>query len=354
MNKIDELYEIRLATVDDVDMIMNFIRKEWNENHILATNRELFLWQYGCTEYGNSCDINVLLMMSRMNGEIVGMQGFVQYSDKKECSQISTAIIKISSQVKIPMAGVELIKRQTSFAGSSGCFASGVNPKTILPIYDKIFRHKTGIMQQYYILNTNIIEYKIAAIKKDCTFTYIDIGYSLCHIETMEELKERFEVERRYDRLPVKSEQYLKKRYFEHPIYQYIVYGIINTNKQCVGVIFTREICVNEAKILRIVDYRGNLRELGYIGNCLDGLMVDNGYEYIDLMASDLDETMMKQSGFALLTPEDPNIIPNHFEPFERKNIKIYYHQSVDVVIFKADGDQDRPNINIVFKAEGE
>ena len=173
MGKIDELYEIRLATIDDVDAIMDFIRREWNENHILATNRELFLWQYGRTEYGNSRDINVLLMVNRSNGEIMGMQGFVQYCEERESSPISTAIIKISSQVKIPMAGVELIRRQTDFAGSSGCFASGVNPKTIMPIYDKIFKHKTGIMQQYYVLNANIAEYKIADIKENWTGRYV-------------------------------------------------------------------------------------------------------------------------------------------------------------------------------------
>lgn len=346
MGKIDELYEIRLATIDDVDRIMDFIRREWNENHILAANRELFLWQYGRTEYGNNRDINVLLMLNRSNGEIMGMQGFVQYSEERESSQISTAITKISPRVKIPMAGVELMRRQTGFAGSSGWFAGGANPKTILPILDKIFKHKTGIMQQYYVLNTNITEYKIADIKETRTSVYTNAGYSLHHIETMEELKKRFDIERCYDRLPVKSEQYLKKRFFEHPMYQYIVYGIINRNKNCVGVMFTREIFVNGAKALRIVDYRGDLRELGNIGNCLEELLVDNGYEYIDLMASDPDETVMKRSGFALLDPEDSNIIPNHFEPFERKNTKIYYHKSVDVVIFKADGDQDRPNVS--------
>lgn len=135
MGKIDELYEIRLATIDDVDAIMDFIRREWNENHILATNHDLFLWQYGRTEYGDNHDINVLLMIKRSNGEVMGMQGFVQYSEDRESSQISTAIIKISSQAKIPMAGVELIRRQKDFIGSSGCFASGVNPKTIMPIY---------------------------------------------------------------------------------------------------------------------------------------------------------------------------------------------------------------------------
>lgn len=345
MGKIDELYEFRTATIGDVDGIMDFIRREWNENHILAANRELFLWQYGRTEYGDSHNINVLLMLDRSNGEIMGMQGFVQYSEERKSSQISTAIIKISSRVKIPMAGVELIRRQTDFVGSSGCFASAVNPKTILPIYNKLFKHKTGIMQQYYVLNTNITEYRIADIKETRMPAYTDAGYSLCHIESMEELKNRFDIERRYDRLPVKSAQYLKKRFFEHPMYQYAAYGIINPDKRCVGVIFTREISVNGAKALRIVDYRGDLRELGNIGNCLEKLMADNGYEYIDLMASDPDEAVMKRSGFALLDPEGPNIIPNYFEPFERKNIIIYYHKSVDVVIFKADGDQDRPNV---------
>lgn len=345
MGKIDELYEIRLATIDDVDGIMDFIRREWNENHILATNRELFLWQYGRTEYGNSRDINVLLMMNHSSGEVMGVQGFVQYSGERESSPISTAIIKISSKVKIPMAGVELMRRQSGFVGSSGCFASGVNPKTILPIYDKLFKHKTGIMQQYYVLNANITEYKIANITENWTPAYINAGYSLHHIETMKELKDSFEIGRCYDRLPVKSEQYLKKRFFEHPMYQYVAYGIVNHDKHCVGVIFTREICINGAKALRIVDYRGDLRELGNLGNCMEELMVDHGYEYVDLMASDLDEAVMKRAGFVLLDPGDSNIIPNHFEPFERKNIKNYYHKSMDVVIFKADGDQDRPNV---------
>lgn len=345
MSKIDELYEFRLATIDDVDAIMDFIRREWNENHILATNRELFLWQYGCTEYGNGRDINVVLMTSRSDGEVVGMQGFVQYSGEKESGQISTAIIKVSPKVRIPMAGVELIRRQTGFAGGSGCFASGVNPKTILPIYDKLFKHKTGIMQQYYVLNPNVAGYKIADVKENGTHMYTNAGYGLSRIKKMDELKGKFEIERDYDRLPVKSEEYFKKRYFEHPIYQYAVYGITNSDQDCVGVLFTREVCVNGAKALRIVDYRGDLRELGNIGNCLEGLMADNGYEYIDLMASDLDETVMKRAGFVLLAPEGPNVIPNHFEPFERKNITIYYHKSVDVVIFKADGDQDRPNV---------
>jgi hypothetical protein len=40
-------------------------------------------------------------------------------------------------------------------------------------------------------------------------------------------------------------------------------------------------------------------------------------------------------------------IIPNYFEPFEQKNVKIElaYKADFPYVAFKGDSDQDRPNI---------
>lgn len=42
MSKIDDLYTFRLATVDDVDAIMTFYKEEWQDNHILANDKEFF------------------------------------------------------------------------------------------------------------------------------------------------------------------------------------------------------------------------------------------------------------------------------------------------------------------------
>ena len=38
--------------------------------------------------------------------------------------------------------------------------------------------------------------------------------------------------------------------------------------------------------------------------------------------------------------------IPNYFEPFERINVDIYFAASVSkgLVLFRGDGDQDRPS----------
>lgn len=53
----------------------------------------------------------------------------------------------------------------------------------------------------------------------------------------------------------------------------------------------------------------------------------------------------MELSGFNLRSLEDENIIPTYFEPFVQKNIDIWFQSSEKgLCIFKADGDQDRPN----------
>ena len=78
-NRYDEEFEFRLATIDDVDNIMLFIKKEWGEKHILANDKELFLWQYGASEYNDFKSVNVVLAINKSK-EIVGMIGFIPYS----------------------------------------------------------------------------------------------------------------------------------------------------------------------------------------------------------------------------------------------------------------------------------
>ena len=85
-NRFDEKYIFRLAHIEDVDMIMQFIRDEWGRDHILGHNRDLFLWQYGSSEYDDHETINVILMLDRLTLEMCGMIGFIPYSDEKEAA----------------------------------------------------------------------------------------------------------------------------------------------------------------------------------------------------------------------------------------------------------------------------
>ena len=344
-NRYDEVYDFRLATVQDVDDIMKFIREEWGANHILAHDKTLFLWQYGCTEYGNTKDINVVLMTLK-DGTIVGMIGFVPYSNDKDNLHISTAITKIKSGDILPMAGLELMRRQMQIVGEKANFASGTNPNTILPLFNRVFKHKTGIMQQYYILNPDVGDYHIAVVPdteiKECN--YCSYPIALKEVDTFEQLSLNYDLSEKKRRMSIKSPEYINKRYFNHPYYSYRKWVLKNEDGLGIGALFGREICIDNSKILRLVDYRGNIEHLGKIGDALHRLIIEESYEYIDLMVSDLSDVSLQDAGFCLLDVDGETVIPHYFEPFEKRNIKNHYQASADIVIFKADGDQDRPN----------
>ncbi|MCI8584228.1 MAG: hypothetical protein HFH13_14025 [Dorea sp.] len=343
-NKYDKLYDFRIATVEDIDNIMKFIHDEWGENHILAHDKKLFTWQYGSSEYGDNTTINVVLM-TKKDGEIVGMIGFVPYSDNREHLHISTAITKVSSRNVIPMSGIELMKRQVSLVGEEANFASGTNPGTILPFFEKVFKHKVGIMQQYFILNEEIKDFKVARPDlSDYKHTFIETAYSLYEVNGFQELSRRYDLNEMNKHMSIKSPEYVRKRFFEHPYYTYKKWVVMDEKGNGTGVIFGREIEIENTKILRFVDYRGELSHLEKIGSAVHDLIRAEGYEYVDLMASDLTEIKMDEAGFNLLDPDGKTIIPHYFEPFVQENIKNYYQTNYDLVIFKADGDQDRPN----------
>jgi len=342
-NRYDTRYDFRIATIDDVSNIMNFIRAEWGENHILASDRKLFIWQYGCQEYGDYNKINVVLMTEK-DGQIVGMIGFIPYSNNKECLHISTAITKICANDVMPMAGIELMKRQVALVGEKVNFASGTNPNTILPIFQKVFKHKVGFMEQYYMLNLEA-DFKVARPSLD---EYVDefteYPYILKEIVTFDDLSNSYDLKEDNLHMSIKSPEFINKRYFEHPYYKYRKWLINDLEDNSVGVIFGREIEIEGSKILRIVDYRGDLAYLQKIGKALHELLYVEKYEYLDLMVSDLSNYNLQEAGFNKLNHDGKTIIPHYFEPFVQANIKNYYQNNGDVVIFKADGDQDRPN----------
>jgi hypothetical protein len=71
--------------------------------------------------------------------------------------------------------------------------------------------------------------------------------------------------------------------------------------------------------------------------------------EYIDMYCHGVLEDPLRSSGMIQLDPAGDVIIPNHFEPFLKKNVVIHWayksSASVHPLVLKADADQDRPNL---------
>lgn len=346
MNKYDEHFDFTLATKKDVPDIMNFLKEEWGETHILANDREFFLWQYGNEQYGDTDTINFVLMRAKETHELVGVNGFVAYSGEADRRNVSSAITKVKSTLTIPLCGIELIKRFKELVPADNYYSSGTNPKTMVPIGKKIFHYFTGEMQHFYMLNPEFKDFKIADIKNIHITQCEEYAYQLVNLKSIDEMDSHWDYGKRFFGQGYKSREYLRKRYWEHPVYDYSIWEVTGAKDAgLAGILIGREICAEGRTMFRIVDFLGDLELLGKTGSALRKLMMENGYEYIDLIVGTLPEELLCKSGFVLRATDDVNILPSYFEPFVRKNVVTWYQKSnQDIVIFKADGDQDRPS----------
>ena len=68
--------------------------------------------------------------------------------------------------------------------------------------------------------------------------------------------------------------------------------------------------------------------------------------EYADFYAYGINEKILNSAGFVENTLTSSNIIPNYYSPYVCQNIGIgiVYEKGTEPIIFKGDGDQDRPS----------
>ena len=151
-------------------------------------------------------------------------------------------------------------------------------------------------------------------------------------------------------RVPSKSLRFIINRYLRHPWYDYRVYAL-RDGARLAGLAVLRQAAAEGAHVLRIVDLIGGEDVLPAFANSLRGLVVDDDAEYVDLYCHGIDPEAMKAAGFLNCGDVEDLVVPNHFEPFERKSQKIRYSyrrfddDSRSVLrLFRGDADQDRPN----------
>lgn len=341
MNRYDEFYLFRRATIDDINNVMNLIRDEWKATHIFAVDKDFF-----CYEHQNKERFNFVLAIDKETGEIAGLQGFIPYSEDEDGEWFASSgvIIKVKVPSKLPSLGIEIMKRVAELVPYKDYCAVGVNPKTCLPLTKRYMNRYIGRMQHFYRLNSDFLEYHIAQISS--LMIEPTIGPGSNSLKTVHNIDEsNYNFLEHYDNLPFKDKWYINKRYFNHPIYHYRIMEVINTEHQVEGLLIGREIQIEDRKIFRLVDFIGNTKSIASIGGCLDALMKENNYEYVDFMLEGLEEDILRQAGFVLNKDDSGNIIPNYFEPYVPENIAIWFEKSREnMVLFKADGDQDRPN----------
>ena len=273
--------------------------------------------------------------------------GFIPTSTK-DISNVFTVIWKVKENINNPILGIQLLKYLENLKGVNTVFSVGINKNTL-----KIFEHLniyTNKLRQYVLINRDISKFQIAKIN--------DLKPSRCESKILKnykitELKNKtdfddFNFLEYKENIPYKTKDYFVKRYLDHPIYIYNIYGVF-FKKKLISLYFTRLQSHKNSKVIRIVDFIGKEKTIFPFADFISRLINTKNYEYADFYCFGLDYKMIEDSGFELVHIDNENlIIPNYFQPFLKKNISIYFFSNTknisNIKIFKGDGDQDRPS----------
>lgn len=326
---------VQYANLRHLDGIMKFIDEHWSAGHILSKDKKLFCYEYQCLN-----NINFVLALDEKEN-IYGVLGFIKSSNLT--NDVWLALWKVIKHDSHPMLGIELLQfiKDSTEVNTISCI--GINDK-VLNIY-KYLGYYTNFLSQFVLINNEISDYKILKSKPDYSkYDFIqDPRYTIKEINQHELTFDFNDV----NHVPHKDKLYFIKRYFEHPIYTYKVYGVYKNEKQT-SLIVTRKINVKDRSILRIMDYLGKDKDILYVSEYLYKLVLDNNYEYLDFMCFGFNEGYLNKACFKKIDfTSDELVAPNYFSPFIKKNIKVNFMCDKNIIknlrICKADGDQDRP-----------
>lgn len=337
------MVKIRFATLEDKQRIKKFLAEHWSPENILVISDKIFDFQY-C--WNGKC--NFVLAVEEETNEIVGIKGFIPFS-QEENPDIAAALAFVKQGQK-PLLGMEIQKFLEKETKARYVCSTGLNVKTSYRVYQLFKRDYTvGKLNHFYLLGEEN-NYYIADIYNKKEVVLREGNYRIKNIVDYASFCTMYDSGDYKEQKPYKSMEYLKSRYFNHPIYQYCYWGISKDDivAKVDAVIISREVEVDGRKALRIVDILGDYTTLQFIGRELRSKVSELKYEYIDFYNFGIENSILEACGFSLRDDNDSNIIPNYFEPFVKKNVDIhfFYTGSADkLIICKADGDQDRPSI---------
>ena len=312
---------------EDIEDVIRFLDQHWKAGHVLTRCRALLDWQHRDRDGGG---YSFVLARRREDHALLGVLGYLatrQFdASLAKDNVVWLTIWKVRDDAGIPGLGLALLQFLTGCEPHAAIGALGLNPGT-LPIYRQL-GYRVGELDHYVAPASTATNQRLATrrLVRDDEF------------QTLERLPLRAGV-------PVKTAEYLRARYARHPVYAYVITALLEDGRP-VGVLVTRPAEHDGRRALRIVDFLGSDSLLARTGPVVQGLLADLGADYADVYNTGIDRAVFERAGFRRIDPDGPEIVPDHFEPFERRNVRLWFSLSgaPDAVLFKGDSDQDRPN----------
>lgn len=333
-------YTIRLCKKEEYGKLIDFFIHYWSPKHIFCRNKKIFEFQHGTAENGT---YDFVVAVHNETEEFHAVLGFISSAtydggDVEHPKAIYGALWKVRDDVhnkEIGKIGLGVLYYLLKSFPESDYITLGLSGFS-QQIYDSL-HFDFGKLKHYYIASNSVEEFKICQYPAILGTTDVNAKY---------ELKVIHEIPNNWSTscYPRKNSEYYKNRYAYHPFYRYEFLGILK-NGELALIWVTRKITVGKSCCLRIVDMIGDFdSQFNILGN-IHQFMREQCIEYIDCYNHGIREEYFSAMGFAEIFGN--TVIPNYFEPFERQNVDIHYasYAKHPVVVFKGDGDQDRPSI---------
>ncbi len=353
------LIEICFAKAADESEIVRFLRKHWRSDHIFVSHPELLRWQH---ESPDAPGENLTFVFARRveaegTSEIIALLGFIpfrRFDPVADWSQLALAIWKVRNDMRKQGLGVRLLKTIEQKLTPSLICAIGIN-EMVRPIYVSL-GYSVGTLSHAALFleaapNGETVALGVPDVARRSILE--DPGVALLPMvgESLPAELASADIDALAAKsLPRKSWRYILNRYVRHPYYEYVIRAVTVDNRLRAILVWRRVSCAR-GSILRIVDIIGEGDVLSRCGAALRREVAAAESEYIDLMHWGVSPDALATGGFVSPDDHEELIIPNYFEPFEQRNVRIYIAFWVDpelakrkLRLFRADSDQDRPN----------
>jgi len=343
---------IRQASSDDLHNIQEFIRQNWDKNHILTKDLTLFNFLYSYP----GCNYLNFLLYEGDDGQILGLLGYIQASQFDTQVPNSADIVWYSIWKAIDsnsnnLIGLRLMSELSKRFKSIKRGTVGASIST-LPIY-KALGYKIGTLSTFFAINPNQRELKILRdfiIPIQRVDTHGDDRCTINPMESFEELRDNGPWINAFAKChhSFKTLDYKKNRYANHPRLEYKYWEIRSLQSRLF--VISRKVCWNSSSLIRIVDFIGDKHLFQGFTEKLRSRVIGSS-EYIEFRCSGLNYEL-EHAGFCKLDiSNSETVLPGYFDPFVFKNIDIHWSQTSgsetlqnNTVIVVGDCDQDRPN----------
>ena len=328
--------EITFCKKNDFKNLIKFLKNNWHNKNTSISKTFFFNWMYFNKKLNK---YNFLII--KKNNKIKACLGLlINSSSSKKVVWLTFWLVDRKNRENIN--GIDLINYVIKCYKNSIIATTGMNYNTI-PIYNILgFRIKN--LNHHFMINPYIKKFKLIKIKKMKIKNIKKNEYTISISKKIDFLKKNKNFSK-FQKKFLKNISYFINKYQSHPIYKYEFY-LIKNRKNIFG-FFVGRICVfKKRKALRFVEYFGSINKISYIKFSLCNLLKKNKYEYLDFYNLGIEKKLLQKAGFQKNKFSNKIVIPNYFEPFEKRNVNIQcvtWPKKTEIPVFKGDGDQDRP-----------